>query len=422
MLKLFSFFAFTVYANGPAFKGPRPRVPDTDYIFRLENWNTGRVYVSEESDTLSFGLVCRGTGNEKITGEHGKRFANRICKELGFGRIANFVGDRRRYLEHMRLPYSTDSTKPSQPEYLIGGAKCRQCRKGCNRKESCTLRKYQNDTCIKGDSDVYIDCGQPDHLQTGTWSEWAQIETCDETDHFRQRSRKCKGILSAQCNGPWLEVIPCGLCEDLGKLTTEEPDYNSTYDYDSSSNISYSAYISSESTFRGPGPREPDTDQIWQSQLSTSGNAPQNRNQEKIVLSRRNGKIVCPKSIYANHFTKTRDSVNSKPVWQNNLDRSVVIWSDKIFNKGNKSGWVILKPHSTFYIAVWYSPTKTECPPKSMLRTTRGNKIVYQNVSIFYRWTLPSILFLCKLLAIIYCPENIFIFCQKSVLTNIHSK
>jgi len=89
-----------------------------NYIFRLENWNTGRVYVAKESDKPFFGLVCRGTGKLQISGENGNRFANHICKELGFGRKAEFIGQLAGYLKHRGIPSTGVVFKYSKNVYL----------------------------------------------------------------------------------------------------------------------------------------------------------------------------------------------------------------------------------------------------------------------------------------------------------------
>ena len=76
-----------------------------------------------------------------------------------------------------------------------------------------------------------------------TWTNWVTEGYCDETSFFKQKYRNCKSASNGIpfCEGRWLDLVPCGLCN---KPITENTDYNQDYstDYD------YSSYSSSYSS------------------------------------------------------------------------------------------------------------------------------------------------------------------------------
>ena len=99
---------------------------------RVANWNTGRLYFGNGngSNTLLYGPVCQGSGDEAINGVNGDIFGNLVCRDLGFG-DAKFIGFHREYVDFMNTnSYSGynatlfDETEYCTPDYAISGAKC----------------------------------------------------------------------------------------------------------------------------------------------------------------------------------------------------------------------------------------------------------------------------------------------------------
>ena len=198
-----------------------------DYTFRLEKWNTGRVFVAEKYSRYisSFGPVCKGTGSEAISGKNAQKFGHMICKQVGFGpRASRFVGTRDDYYEYLGQPVNTTGSE-CVPDFVISGAtyKCEEKSKKCNWK----FRNVATSggTCVRGNSDVYVDCHPPTAVTTGMWSKWSKPDRCAKYDFFTQRFRKCRPKRTI-CPGAWLEVVPCGQC-----ITAESVDdnYNSGY-------------------------------------------------------------------------------------------------------------------------------------------------------------------------------------------------
>jgi len=105
-----------------------------DYKFQIQNWNTGRLYVSENDPYFAtpYGTVCSGVRHEKI--ENNKIFGDLICNKLGFVKSL-FIGRRPEYTNFMSFPDIPDPTQNCQPEYGISGAVCESCVPG----QPCTI-------------------------------------------------------------------------------------------------------------------------------------------------------------------------------------------------------------------------------------------------------------------------------------------
>ena len=100
--------------------------------FRVANWNTGRLYAADNFafGIMSFGPVCQGTGDERITGCNGQKLGNLVCKNIGFGNV-RFIGLQSEYAEFMNghAGYNEtlyQQTKGCTPNYKIAGAKCKE--------------------------------------------------------------------------------------------------------------------------------------------------------------------------------------------------------------------------------------------------------------------------------------------------------
>ena len=75
------------------------------WVVKLAHWNTGRVYFGPDygRGPSSFGPVCLGTRDEQISGQNGRRFRNRVCKNLGFEPTSpQFIGLRQEYIKFMK--------------------------------------------------------------------------------------------------------------------------------------------------------------------------------------------------------------------------------------------------------------------------------------------------------------------------------
>ena len=177
------------------------------YSFRLQHWNTGRLYAAEAiGNIIDFGLrygpVCSGVKQEQIA--NNTLFGHLVCNEIGFSH-ATFIGrlpDYTKYMESQQIYHIPDSHQICQPEYVISGAKCTPCMTGqpCTLRENCKIKNFRVDggTCLKSprshSSDIYIHCDAPSQPERGYWTEWTEEETFYEksTDYFRQNTRNCR--------------------------------------------------------------------------------------------------------------------------------------------------------------------------------------------------------------------------------------
>ena len=159
-----------------------------DYQFRLQNYNTGRLFVREETwfGKGPYGPVCRGTGNDIISGDNGDRFGRFVCKELGFD--FGFIGNAEFYEKKLRRKVS-DKSSACVPEYVISGANCAS---DAGNITDCEIVNYRTDggTCIRSKSDVFLHC-KPKKREIGKWSSWNDWESCNPEAIFQQRSRNC---------------------------------------------------------------------------------------------------------------------------------------------------------------------------------------------------------------------------------------
>jgi len=191
----------------------------TDYAIKLENWNSGRVYISEMQNDHpgKFGPICIGnrSGKMSIRGKYGETFGKMVCTKLGFGPdAAAFVGNRGDYHKFMKISVKTG--EECVPNTVLFGLKCREhkkCsgKKVCSTQFGCRMRDNSHPKCTKGQSDVFVHCAASGVENSGTWSDWHEPGTCSTADHFRQRHRTCVPINKQNsnpvfCPGPWLEV------------------------------------------------------------------------------------------------------------------------------------------------------------------------------------------------------------------------
>jgi len=295
-----------------------------DYKYRLQNYNTGRLFVREETwfGKGPYGPVCRGTGTNVISGENGDRFGRLVCEELGFD--FGFIGSAELYGKKLRRKVSeTDSA--CVPEYVISGANCGA---DAGNIADCDIVNYRTDggTCIRSKCDVFLHC-KPKKRGTGKWSSWGEWESCHPEAFFQQRSRNCTNEL--ECKGHWIEVQPCGQC--VHKLELEE-DYNAeligAVDYDSYDSYDYNVRTS-RSVRSANYLHDFCTCQLQSSGLSV-----------ELQRKRRNNK--CPNSIIAGkkeqRFFHRGNNRYGKPLYKN--DNATIFWSKFLFGKAhNKSGW-----------------------------------------------------------------------------------
>jgi len=407
---------------------------DDEYKFRLQNWNTGRLYVYQLFTNL-YGTVCSGVRHEKI--ENNDFFGNLICKNVGFGN-ALFIGRKPEYTKFMGVSDIPDAPHNCQPEYGISGATCESCKpdQPYSISDNCKLRNYRTDggACLKGHSDIYIHCDPPNRAIYGIWSSWTELEEKSETDYFRQKTRECRrpaenGVIPDSqtqipliCAGPWMELIPAGQC--LTPLH-ENKDYNIEYDHAEiirSNYDDYSSYYNSylnvpdmhpTRTVSNSGRRLPrstlgnvrESNPFCQCKLETSGQSystasitttilPTNNPTTSIpttifrtprkVARRVMGNEKCPEiiTVKAGMFVKTEQFVNTKAVWKRG--NNYLLWTNKIFpsHSGRQSGWVVVMKLPTGYFPKALSLANTNCPG-SLTRVRRSN--VYK-----YRYTFKN--------------------------------
>lgn len=355
-----------------------------EYIVRLEKWNTGRLYFAEDNTfrVNNFGPVCCGTGDESITGDNGKAFARAVCERIGFGQSfvkeQAFVGSRSEYFQFMNLQ-NDDSGEECVPEYVLSGANC-ACHPGqrCTL-EQCRLRNFYTDggTCVRGQSDIYIHCPAPESNSVGSWSSWYEIKSlgdrCSPSDFFSQRYRTCKTVQEAgrqhpYCPGPWLQLVPCGLCETAIEESNtynyenlNEYDYNYSYgNYDSSLRSGRLANFKSlKKTFRYP---------ICKCVLTTVHvpvSFPVRRREGcDEVISIFNLIINQKSSKFNGQYVRTAYEHNGHAVWtyQNGKKtKAFLLWTRQILPHGYRriSGWVIVVKQRIRWVA---TDRKSKCP------------------------------------------------------------
>jgi len=196
----------------------------------LEQHGTGRLYSARDYGAEfaygNFGTVCAGTGRNSILGRNGRSFGKLVCATLGFSSVL-FIGVEPEYREFMDKRYrSHDSWIGScTPDFSVAGASCDK-----NGKCKPLDINVHGGACVKGASEVYVHCDQKKPTIYGQWSEWINTDegTCAKNEFFRQQYRKCISdeTSNPKCFGPWLQLIPCGLCKE-DRAQREE--YNDEY-------------------------------------------------------------------------------------------------------------------------------------------------------------------------------------------------
>jgi len=254
----------------------------------LSQGNTGRLYMYKHSrynDGIA-GPVCFGNRDYKIPTYNvhadekdknlvrkGKKFATMICKELGYGKKARFLGNQEEYSEFLETHF-IEGRKPKGKEealylkninnylvnrhndssmiseFTIGGGKC----KG-NRWDKCEWIDYERvgGNCMVDHSSIFMYCSyknlrkQKLNELKGNWSSWQEgicPGSCGGNKTLRRYCKRKRGNNPAFCkttNG-WAhyeaKIQNCDPCVIL-----DEYAYNEMY-YDSSSSYYSDMYYS----------------------------------------------------------------------------------------------------------------------------------------------------------------------------------
>lgn len=169
--------------------------------------------------------VCDNFDNKKSR----SLFGDLVCRQNGFAKAA-------------RTTQNSSENEEICPEcwkdFAIVGISCKS-KKGETTCDYTQSHYAGPGSCIKGKSDLYIQCENPQSSK-GEWSSWTEWSDCydDSSDYFKQRSRTCYDDgKRAFCSGIDFELKPGCLCVKAKENTHYNEDYYSdsysdSLDYD----------------------------------------------------------------------------------------------------------------------------------------------------------------------------------------------
>lgn len=158
-------------------------------------------------------------------------FGDLVCRQNGFAKAARIT----------RLSTETESDEICREcwkDFAIVGISCKTDRG--EAKCDYTQSHYAGlGSCIKGKSDLLIQCEKDAQSTKGDWSSWTEWTECyeDSGDYFKQRSRTCydDGKRAFCESGTDFELKPGCLCVKA----KENANYNLDYYSDSSDSLDY---------------------------------------------------------------------------------------------------------------------------------------------------------------------------------------
>lgn len=160
-------------------------------------------------------------------------FEDFVCHQNGFAKAA----------KTRQLSESKKICPECWRDFAIVGISC-EADKGETKCDYTQSHYAGSGSCIKGKSDLYIQCENP-QSSMGEWTSWTEWSDCYEDigDYFKQRIRRCydDGKRSF-CSGTDFELKPGCLCVKAEEKAQYNEDYYSDsfdyFDYD----YSYSYY------------------------------------------------------------------------------------------------------------------------------------------------------------------------------------